>query len=53
MAIEIVSFPIWHGDFPVRYVAVDQRLQMAMFNSCVKSQGGKNQQKFDGCFGSP
>ena len=24
MAIEIVDFPIKHGDFPVRYVNVDQ-----------------------------
>ena len=26
MAIEIVSFPIQNGDFPVRYVAVYQRV---------------------------
>ena len=26
MAIEIVSFPIQHGDFPVRYVKVYQRV---------------------------
>ena len=26
MAIEIVSFPIRHGDFPVRYVSHNQRV---------------------------
>jgi len=26
MAIEIVNFPIKHGDFPVRYVNVYQRV---------------------------
>jgi hypothetical protein len=30
MVIEIVDSPIRHGDFPVRYVNVYQRLDMAV-----------------------
>ena len=33
MAIEIVSFPIKHGDFPVRYLNVYQRVYRIIMDS--------------------
>jgi hypothetical protein len=31
MAIEIVTFPMKHGDFPVRYVNVHQRVRHSIY----------------------